>query len=109
MTKPELYGAKPNDPNTNSAYAINKCILENGSCELDEGIYYIGGEHIDINDPEKVLKSGILWGWIQQHNESGVKLTGKGKGKTILKLSKHLSGRRDLAVNGNQLIMVQAV
>ena len=109
MNKPEQYGAKPNDETVNSAYAINKCIMENGSCELDEGIYYIGGEGIDSNDPEKVLKSGILWGWKPEQNENGVKIIGKGKGKTILKLSKHLSGRRDLAVNGNQLIMVQAV
>jgi zinc protease len=36
-------------------------------------------------------------------------LIGKGKGKTILKLSEDLTGRKDLAVNGNQLIMVQAV
>jgi len=109
MSQAELYGAKPNDSNINSAYAINKCITDNGRCELGEGTYYIGGEGIDINDNEKVLKSGILWGWINKHNVGGVKLIGKGKGKTVLKLSKHLSGRKDLAVNGNQLIMVQAV
>lgn len=109
MSKPEQYGAKPNDIKVNSAYAINKCIMENNICELDEGTYYIGGEGISETDPEKVLKSGILWGWNPKQNESGVKIIGKGKGKTILKLSKHLSGRRDLAVNGNQLIMVQAV
>jgi len=109
MSKPEQYGAKPNDIKVNSAYAINKCIMENNICELDEGTYYIGGEGISENDPEKVLKSGILWGWNPKQNESGVQIIGKGKGKTILKLSKYLSGRRDLAVNGNQLIMVQAV
>jgi hypothetical protein len=109
MSKPEQYGAKPNDIKVNSAYAINKCISENSICELDEGTYYIGGEGISETDPEKVLKSGILWGWNPKQNESGVKIIGKGKGKTILKLSKYLSGRRDLAVNGNQLIMVQAV
>jgi len=109
MSKPEQYGAKPNDIKVNSAYAINKCISENSICELDEGTYYIGGEGISETDPEKVLKSGILWGWNPKQNESGVKIIGKGKGKTILKLSKSLSGRRDLAVNGNQLIMVQAV
>ena len=109
MSKPEQYGAKANDIKVNSAYAINKCISENSICELDEGTYYIGGEGISETDPEKVLKSGILWGWNPKQNESGVKIIGKGKGKTILKLSKSLSGRRDLAVNGNQLIMVQAV
>ena len=109
MSKPEQYGAKANDIKVNSAYAINKCISENNICELDEGTYYIGGEGISETDPEKVLKSGILWGWNPKQNESGVKIIGKGKGKTILKLSKSLSGRRDLAVNGNQLIMVQAV
>lgn len=109
MAKPELYGAKPNDPTINSAYAINKCIMEHNVCEFEEGTYYIGGDNIDSNDNEKVLKSGILWGWKPEQNETGVKLIGKGKGKTILKLSKKLSGRKDLAVNGNQLIMVQAV
>ena len=50
-----------------------------------------------------------MWGWNPQQNDSGVQLIGKGKGKTILKLSEGLCGRKDLAVNGNQLIMVQAV
>jgi hypothetical protein len=109
MNKPEQYGAKPNDETVNSAYAINKCIMEHSVCELEEGTYYIGGEGISESDPEKVLKSGILWGWNPKQNEDGVRIIGTGKGKTILKLSKHLSGRIDLAVNGNQLIMVQAV
>jgi hypothetical protein len=105
MSKPEQYGAKPNDIKVNSAYAINKCIMENNICELDEGTYYIGGEGISETDPEKVLKSGILWGWNPKQNESGVQIIGKGKGKTILKLSKHLSGRRDF----RQLVLVVMV
>ena len=51
MSKPEQYGAKPNDETINSAYAINKCIMENNICELSEGTYYIGGNNIDSNDP----------------------------------------------------------
>ena len=73
------------------------------------GISRCVGKDIEPNDPLKVLKSGILWGWDPQQNESGVQLIGKGKGKTIIKLSEGLNGRRDLAVNNNQLIMVQAV
>ena len=108
MAKPEQYGAIA-DGKTNCAYAINECIRLNNICEFGEGTYIIGGKDIEPNDPLKVLKSGILWGWDPQQNESGVQLIGKGKGKTIIKLSEGLNGRRDLAVNNNQLIMVQAV
>jgi hypothetical protein len=108
MAKPEQYGAIA-DGKTNCAYAINECIRLHNVCEFGEGTYVIGSKDIDPNDPQKVLKSGILWGWNPQQNESGVQLIGKGKGRTIIKLSDGLSGRRDLAVNGNQLIMVQAV
>ncbi len=44
---------------------------------------YICGDSFCVPDPEKVLKSGILWGWNPKQNESGVKIIGKGKGKTI--------------------------
>jgi len=108
MAKPEQYGAIA-DGKTNCAYAINECIRLHNICEFGEGTYIIGGKDIEPNDPLKVLKSGILWGWDPQQNESGVQLIGKGKGKTIIKLSEGLNGRRDLAVNNNQLIMVQAV
>ena len=56
MAKLENYGIKPNDESINSAYAINKCIQEHSICEFEEGTYYIGGD-IDINDPEKLLRS----------------------------------------------------
>ena len=108
MAKPEQYGAVA-DGKTNCAFAINECIRLHNICEFGEGTYLIGDKDIDPNDSQKVLKSGILWGFNPTQNESGVQLIGKGKGKTVLKLSSDLTGRKDLAVNGNQLIMVQAV
>ena len=108
MANPEQYGAVA-DGKTNCAFAINECIRLHNICEFSEGTYVIGGNDIDPNDSQKVLKSGILWGFNPTQNESGVQLIGKGKGKTVLKLSADLTGRKDLAVNENQLIMVQAV
>ena len=108
MAKPEQYGAVA-DGKTNCAFAINECIRLHNICEFGEGTYLIGDKDIDPNDSQKVLKSGILWGFNPTQNESGVQLIGKGKGKTVLKLSSDLTGRKDLAVNENQLIMVQAV
>ena len=56
-----------------------------------------------------IIETGIARGGSLIFYASMLELIGKGSGKTILKLSKKLSGRKDLAVNGNQLIMVQAV
>jgi len=97
MAKPEQYGAIA-DGKTNCAYAINECIRLHNICEFGEGTYVIGGKDIDPNDSQKVLKSGILWGFNPTQNEAGVQLIGKGKGKTILKLSEDLTGRKDLGI-----------
>jgi len=80
MAKASDYGAIA-DGSTNCARAINLCLQETGVVEFDEGTYIIGG--IGITNP---LDASIYWGYPAKYLR-GIKLLGKGKGKTIIKFA----------------------
>ena len=80
MAKASDYGAIA-DGSTNCARAINLCLQETGVVEFDEGTYIIGG--IGITNP---LDASIYWGYPAKYLR-GIKLIGKGKGKTIIKFA----------------------
>ena len=80
MAKASDYGAIA-DGSTNCARAINLCLQETGVVEFDEGTYIIGG--IGITNP---LDASIYWGYPAKYLR-GMKLIGKGKGKTIIKFA----------------------
>lgn len=80
MAKAKDYGAIANG-STNCARAINLCLQETGVVEFDEGTYIIGG--IGISNP---LDAAIYWGYPAKYTR-GIRLIGKGKGKTILKFA----------------------
>lgn len=80
MAKVKDYGAIA-DGSTNCARAINLCLQETGVVEFDEGTYIIGG--IGISD---FLDAAIFWGFNAKYTR-GIKLLGKGKGKTIIKFA----------------------
>jgi hypothetical protein len=80
MAKASDYGAIANG-STNCARAINLCLQETGVVEFDEGTYVIGA--IGITNP---LDASIYWGYPAKYLR-GIKLLGKGKGKTIIKFA----------------------
>ena len=80
MAKASDYGAIA-DGSTNCARAINLCLQETGVVEFDEGTYIIGA--IGITNP---LDASIYWGYPAKYLR-GIKLLGKGKGKTIIKFA----------------------
>lgn len=80
MAKASDYGAIA-DGSTNCARAINLCLQETGVVEFDEGTYVIGG--IGITNP---LDAAIYWGYPANYTR-GIRMIGKGKGKTIIKFA----------------------
>lgn len=80
MAKARDYGAIA-DGSTNCARAINLCLQETGVVEFDEGTYIIGGT--TVIDP---IDAAIYWGYPAKYTR-GIKMIGKGKGKTILKFA----------------------
>lgn len=80
MAKASDYGAIANG-STNCARAINLCLQETGVVEFDEGTYVIGG--IGITNP---LDAAIYWGYPANYTR-GIRMIGKGKGKTIIKFA----------------------
>jgi len=98
MAKASDYGAIANG-STNCARAINLCLQETGVVEFDEGTYIIGG--IGIIDP---LDASIYWGYPAKYLR-GIKLLGKGKGKTIIKFAAS-TGTHSVLPYGFNIFMV---
>lgn len=80
MAKASDYGAIA-DGSTNCARAINLCLQETGVVEFDEGTYIIGGTIIN-----SMIEAAIYWGGPANYTR-GIKMIGKGKGKTIIKFA----------------------
>ena len=80
MAKASDYGAIA-DGSTNCAKAINTCLQETGVVEFDEGTYIIGGTIIS-----SMIEAAIYWGGPANYTR-GIKMIGKGKGKTIIKFA----------------------
>ena len=80
MAKASDYGAIA-DGSTNCARAINLCLHETGVVEFDEGTYIIGGT--GVTTP---IEAAIFWGYSAKYMR-GMKMIGKGKGKTIIKFA----------------------
>ena len=80
MAKASDYGAIA-DGSTNCAKAINTCLQETGVVEFDEGTYIIGGSVIN-----SMIEAAIYWGGPANYTR-GIKMIGKGKGKTIIKFA----------------------
>lgn len=80
MAKASDYGAIA-DGSTNCAKAINTCLQETGVVEFDEGTYIIGGSVIN-----NMIEAAIYWGGPANYTR-GIKMLGKGKGKTIIKFA----------------------
>ena len=98
MAKASDYGAIA-DGSTNCARAINLCLQETGVVEFDEGTYIIGG--IGITNP---LDASIYWGYPAKYLR-GIKLLGKGKGKTIIKFAAS-TGTHSVLPYGFNIFMV---
>ena len=98
MAKASDYGAIA-DGSTNCAKAINLCLQETGVVEFDEGTYIIGG--IGITNP---LDASIYWGYPAKYLR-GIKLLGKGKGKTIIKFAAS-TGTHSVLPYGFNIFMV---
>ena len=98
MAKASDYGAIA-DGSTNCARAINLCLQETGVVEFDEGTYIIGG--IGIID---TLDASIYWGYPAKYLR-GIKLLGKGKGKTIIKFAAS-TGTHSVLPYGFNIFMV---
>ena len=98
MAKARDYGAIANG-STNCARAINLCLQETGVVEFDEGTYVIGG--IGITNP---LDASIYWGYPANYTR-GIKLIGKGKGKTILKFAAS-TGTHGILPYGSSIFLV---
>lgn len=98
MAKASAYGAIA-DGSTNCARAINLCLQETGVVEFDEGTYIIGG--IGISNP---LDASIYWGFPAKYTR-GIKLIGKGKGKTILKFAAS-TGTHSVLPYGSAIFLV---
>lgn len=98
MAKASDYGAIANG-STNCARAINLCLQETGVVEFDEGTYIIGG--IGITNP---LDASIYWGYPAKYLR-GMKLIGKGKGKTIIKFAA-TTGTHSVLPYGFNIFMV---
>jgi hypothetical protein len=98
MAKARDYGAIA-DGSTNCARAINLCLQETGVVEFDEGTYIIGG--IGISNP---LDASIYWGFPANYTR-GIKLIGKGKGKTILKFAAS-TGTHSVLPYGSAIFLV---
>lgn len=98
MAKASDYGAIANG-STNCARAINLCLQETGVVEFDEGTYIIGG--IGISNP---LDASIYWGFPANYTR-GIKLIGKGKGKTILKFAAS-TGTHGVLPYGSSIFLV---
>ena len=98
MAKASDYGAIA-DGSTNCAKAINTCLQETGVVEFDEGTYIIGG--IGITNP---LDASIYWGYPAKYLR-GIKLIGKGKGKTIIKFAA-TTGTHSVLPYGFNIFMV---
>ena len=98
MAKASAYGAIA-DGSTNCARAINLCLQETGVVEFDEGTYIIGG--IGISD---VLDAAIYWGYPANYTR-GIKLIGKGKGKTIIKFAAS-TGTHAILPYGSSIFLV---
>lgn len=82
MAKASDYGAIA-DGSTNCARAINLCLQETGVVEFDEGTYIIGSSTLAPGD---FLGASIYWGFNAKYMR-GIKMIGKGKGKTIIKFA----------------------
>ena len=98
MAKASDYGAIA-DGSTNCARAINLCLQETGVVEFDEGTYIIGA--IGITNP---LDASIYWGYPAKYLR-GIKLLGKGKGKTIIKFAAS-TGTHSVLPYGFNIFMV---
>ena len=98
MAKARDYGAIA-DGSTNCARAINLCLQETGVVEFDEGTYIIGG--IGINE---TLSAAIYWGYNAKYTR-GIKLIGKGKGKTIIKFAAS-TGTHTVLPYGSSIFLV---
>ena len=98
MAKASAYGAIA-DGSTNCARAINLCLQETGVVEFDEGTYIIGG--IGISNP---LDAAIYWGFPAKYTR-GIKLIGKGKGKTIIKFAAS-TGTHSVLPYGSAIFLV---
>ena len=98
MAKASDYGAIA-DGSTNCARAINLCLQETGVVEFDEGTYIIGA--IGITD---FLDASIYWGYPAKYMR-GIKLLGKGKGKTIIKFAAS-TGTHSVLPYGFNIFMV---
>lgn len=94
---PEFYGYKIGQ---NIVPYINKCIAENGECQISEGEHVFGR-----NDSDQFLghiwsDSCITWGW---QRKDDVKIIGAGIDKTIFKLvdkvnTKEIFGKKALNI-----------
>ena len=80
MAKAKDYGAIA-DGSTNCARAINLCLHETGVVEFDEGTYIIGSSSVT-----EIIDAAIFWGFGAKYLR-GMKMIGKGKGKTIIKFA----------------------
>jgi hypothetical protein len=89
MARPEQYGAVA-DGVTNCAEAINKCLIEHGSCELGDGVYQLGAPGADHG--AATLKSVIFLAW---GDVRGRRLTGNGPDRTIVRNAPDTSAKRD--------------
>jgi len=94
MARPEQFGAVA-DGVTNCAPAINQCLSQFGAVELGEGVYVLGDS--GQTNPMGTLRSCIMFGW-GEGNRDGIRITGAGRGRTILKFADDTSAKRDSPV-----------